>query len=214
MACNKILVIKSQNLQIVYEKVPWSLKCNIWLYGSTFRSRHASSVEHVNQCTNKYNINKSSYPDKPILRLKFFGVLNRIIDQAKPRGFATTKMGPELEHKDGIWILNLVHSWQLLLQLGLQYNTEVHEDEEIGENLLNYPSFLTISTSIRNSTKIDMHNYYSNMVQNKEHTSLCIKSRRYKSRKNTIRQRQGPYLRACRHFTSILNQITKTLSGI
>lgn len=47
--------------------------------------------------------------NKHVLRLEFFCILNKIIDQAKPYRFVSTKVGPELEYKDGIWVFNLVH---------------------------------------------------------------------------------------------------------
>lgn len=58
---------------------------------------------------------KQAYPDQPVLWLKLLCILHRIINQTKASGFPPSKMGAELEYKDGILILHFIHSSQFLL---------------------------------------------------------------------------------------------------
>lgn len=63
----------------------------------------------------------STYPDEPVLGLVFLRVLNSIINQPEASRFPTTKVSPELENKDWIGVLDIIHSLELLLQLSLKF---------------------------------------------------------------------------------------------
>ena len=61
----------------------------------------------------------AAYPDEPVLGLVLLGSLDVVIDEAEASGFASSKMRPELEHKDRARIFHLVQPSQFLLQFRL-----------------------------------------------------------------------------------------------
>lgn len=90
---------------------------------------HIKNIQQAKQETPK----AQTYPDKPILRLKLLCILNRIINQSKPCRFSTTKVSPELENKDCIWVLDLIHSGKLLLQLSLHIKSTKDRFEAVSK---------------------------------------------------------------------------------
>lgn len=81
----------------------------------------------MHSCKNKM----MSYPDQPVLRLVLLSILNRVIDQTKASRFASSKVGSELEHKDGIWIFHFIHPCQFFFQLSLKYQYRQVSNEKL-----------------------------------------------------------------------------------
>ena len=58
-----------------------------------------------------------THPDQPVLGLKLLGRVQVIVDEAKARALATTKLRLQAEDEDGVQVLDVVHLGQLLPQL-------------------------------------------------------------------------------------------------
>lgn len=125
---NKILNNRISSSYLQSSRFNQNIKHNI-LNEYKNRNYHAQS-----QSTNYKKADresKTAYPDQPVLRLILFCIFHRIINQPKSGRFPAPKMGAELEDKDGILILHLIHTCQLLLQLRL-YNEVKNKISEKG----------------------------------------------------------------------------------
>lgn len=63
------------------------------------------------------------YPNEAVLGLILLSAFQVIINETKTSWFATTKVGPEFEHKYAIRVFNLIETSQSLLQLNLWEKT-------------------------------------------------------------------------------------------
>lgn len=78
------------------------------------------------------------YPDESVFGLKFLCALYGVINQTEPTGLPTSKVRPKFEHKDRVWIFDLIQLRQLFFQLSLHLRTTIWEIGQKNKTKLKY----------------------------------------------------------------------------